>query len=429
MITITGKIQAIIKLTIIDRTVIIDLGEFMQYILSVTEINKYLREIIAKDLILSNLLVKGELSNFKCHSSGHMYFTLKDEKSLIRCVMFRSYARNLKFAPENGMRVIIKGYVSVYERDGQYQLYAEEIQPDGVGSLHIAFEQLKMKLEEEGLFDHSKKKSLPLLPEAIGIITSITGSVIKDILNVLDRRYKNVNLKIYPVQVQGDAAAKQISRAIKKFNELANVDVIILARGGGSLEELWAFNEEIVARSIYQSRIPIVSAVGHETDYTISDFAADVRAPTPSAAAEIVMPEKKVVKEKLYNLKARLESSLLKKIGLNRIKLENIINSTVFRQPFNRINQERMRLDILFKDLNSTMSGYKDKYKNRTTLLIQKLNTLSPLNILARGYGIVQKEEDSTLVKSVEDINIEDKLKIRISDGLIRCTVDDKSKI
>lgn len=429
MITITGKIQAIIKLTIIDRTVIIDLGEFMQYILSVTEINKYLREIIAKDLILSNLLVKGELSNFKCHSSGHMYFTLKDEKSLIRCVMFRSYARNLKFVPENGMRVIIKGYVSVYERDGQYQLYAEEIQPDGIGSLHIAFEQLKMKLEEEGLFDHSKKKSLPLLPEAIGIITSITGSVIKDILNVLDRRYKNVNLKIYPVRVQGDAAAKQISKAIKKFNELANVDVIILARGGGSLEELWAFNEEIVARSIYQSRIPIVSAVGHETDYTISDFAADVRAPTPSAAAEIVMPEKKVVKEKLYNLKARLESSLLKKIGLNRIKLENIINSTVFRQPFNRINQERMRLDILFKDLNSTMSGYRDKYKNRTTLLIQKLNTLSPLNILARGYGIVQKEEDSTLVKSVEDINIEDKLKIRISDGLIRCTVDDKSKV
>ncbi|HEX3027984.1 MAG TPA: exodeoxyribonuclease VII large subunit, partial [Clostridia bacterium] len=240
----------------------------MNYVLSVTEINRYIREIISKDMILSNVWVKGEISNYKYHYSGHMYFTVKDENSLLKCVMFRTNAAGLKFKPENGMKVIIRGYVSVFERDGQYQLYAEEMQPDGIGNLHLAFEQLKMKLQEEGLFDQKYKKKIPYLPESIGVITSRTGSVIKDIINIVSRRFQNIQLKILPVAVQGEQASAQIARAVRRFNELGNVDVIIIARGGGSLEELWAFNEEIVARSIFASELPVISAVGHETDFT-----------------------------------------------------------------------------------------------------------------------------------------------------------------
>jgi len=358
-----------------------------------------------------------------------MYFTMKDEKSVLRCVMFRSCAAGLKFNPESGMRVIIKGYISVYERDGQYQLYAEEMQPDGIGSLHIAFEQLKAKLQEEGLFDSAKKKNIPLLPQSIGVITSITGSVIKDILHVLDRRFPNINLKVFPVQVQGDIAAKQISRSIEKFNELGNVEVIILARGGGSLEELWAFNNENLARSIFKSKIPVISAIGHETDYTISDFVADLRAPTPSAAAEIVMPEKRIMKERIGNFKERLESFLLKKVDSNRGRLEKITNSMVFKQPYNIVNQERMTLDILNKDLYKTVLEYREKYKNRTTLLVQKLNVLSPLNILARGYSIVKSEADGKVVKSVKDVKSGNNLDIRVSDGVLKCTVNGKRKV
>ena len=261
----------------------------MRNILTVSELNKYIKTLFSRDMVLSGLWVKGEVSNFKNHYSGHMYFTVKDENSLIKCVMFKANASGLKFMPEDGMKVIIRGYLSVFERDGQYQLYAEEMQPDGVGSLHIAFEQLKKKLEAEGLFAASAKKRLPYLPQSIGVITSSKGSVIRDIINILSRRFYNVAIKVYPVQVQGEQAAGQISAAVRRLNELELADVIIIARGGGSLEELWAFNEEIVARSIYESRIPVISAVGHETDFTISDFVADMRAPTPSAAAELVM--------------------------------------------------------------------------------------------------------------------------------------------
>ena len=395
----------------------------MQYILSVSEVNKYLKGIISKDVLLSNLWVRGEISNIKQHSSGHMYFTLKDENSLIKCVMFKSYAAGLAFLPENGMRVLVKGYVSVYERDGQYQLYSEEMQPDGIGALHVAFEQLKERLKDEGLFDEEIKKKIPLLPSSIGVVTSPTGSVIRDIINVLGRRYPNFSLKIFPVKVQGEDAAGQIAHAVKKFNELGNVDVIILARGGGSLEELWPFNEEIVARSIFESRIPVISAVGHETDYTIADFAADLRAPTPSAAAEIVMPEKRLLQEKIRDLDSRLRRSVIKIKDLNRLKMERLLNSIAFRRPFERLNQERMRLDAANRDLCKGMSNLKELHRNRAVLLIQKLNALSPLNVLTRGYGIIKEKETEKIIKSIDSIDDGKYIEIRLSDGAADCMV------
>lgn len=397
----------------------------MQYILSVTEINKYIREIISRDLILSNLWVKGEVSNCKYHYSGHMYFTLKDEKSLLKCVMFKSQAASLRFRLEDGMRVIIKGYVSVFERDGQYQLYAEEIQPDGVGNLHVAFEQLKKKLQEEGLFDPGRKRKIPFLPESIGVVTSSTGAVIRDILNVLNRRYPNFNLKLYPVHVQGEQASQEISRAIDRLNELNCVDVIIVARGGGSIEELWAFNEEIVARSIFNSKIPVISAVGHETDYTISDFVADVRAPTPSAAAEIVIPEKAVLKDRLANLNSRLKNSLLRNLNINRLKYEKLKDNIVFKQPYNRIYQERMRLDVLNKYLLRGLMGNMDRVKTRLSMLISKLDAISPLSVMARGYSVAMSKDEGVLIMSILDVKRGEEIEVSVIDGKINCTVED----
>jgi len=394
-----------------------------QHVFSVSEINRYIREIISGDLNLSDIWVKGEISNYKYHYSGHMYFTLKDEKSLIKSVMFRSQASRLKFHPENGMKVIVRGYVSVFERDGQYQLYVEEMLPDGMGSLYLAFEQLKNKLEKEGLFDNQYKKKIPFLPSSIGVITSLTGAVIRDIINVLSRRFENFNLMLYPVSVQGVQAASTISRAIKRLNQLNCVDVIILARGGGSLEELWAFNEEQVARSIFESKIPLISAVGHETDFTIADFVADLRAPTPSAAAELVVPEKRALKQKNRDLRQRLQNAILKNIDINRTNLRRHNESIVFRQPYNRINQEKMRLDSLERNLILALTIQKEKEKAKMKFLIEKLNVLSPLNILARGYSIVKLKESNKLVKSVEDINAGDNIEINVADGLIEAIV------
>jgi exodeoxyribonuclease VII large subunit len=394
----------------------------MEYILTVSEINKYLKKMLSTDKLLSNLWIRGELSNFKRHYSGHMYFTLKDENSVIRCVMFRTKAAGMKFEPENGMKVIINGYVSIYERDGQYQLYAEEMQPDGIGKLHIAFEQLKKKLEGEGLFRAEIKKKLPFIPESIGVVTSLTGAVIRDIINVIDRRFRNVNIKIIPVQVQGEIASKQIAEAIDKFNRLDCVDEIIIARGGGSLEELWAFNEEIVARSIYNSRIPVISAVGHETDYTISDFVADVRAPTPSAAAELAVPEKSILLQQIKNMNIRLKNLLQKNLNIKRLKYDKIVNSIVFKQPLNRINQERIRLDNITRMLFKAIQTGTDKYDNKLRLIKQKLESLSPYKIIKRGYGFVRLEWGK-IVKSVKEVRIDDKLDITLMDGELKCKV------
>jgi exodeoxyribonuclease VII large subunit len=397
----------------------------MQYVLSVTEINKYIKEIISRDLVLSNLWVRGEISNYKNHSSGHLYFTVKDEKSLLKCVMFRSQASVLKFVPKDGMKVIIRGYISIYERDGQYQLYAEEMQPDGMGSLHVAFEQLKQKLQGEGLFDAAVKKKLPYLPETIGVVTSSTGAVIKDIIHVLSRRFYNVHLMLYPVQVQGELAAGQIAHAVDRFNELDCVDVIILARGGGSLEDLWPFNEEIVARSIYRSRIPVVSAVGHETDFTIADFAADVRAPTPSAAAEIVIPDKASIRDRLSGLNSRMRNALSGKVGMERIRYDRLIESPAFRQPYNRIYQEKMRLDVQERYLKKAFEASQNKHRAKLAVLAGKLDALSPLGALARGYSLVRRKEDGRLISSIDQANTGDRVEISVVDGKIECKVEE----
>lgn len=393
-------------------------------IYTVSEINKHIKDLIANDTILSGIWVKGEISNFKNHYSGHLYFTLKDESSVLKCVMFRSYASALRFVPENGMKMIVRGYVSVFERDGQYQLYAEEMQPDGVGALYVAFEKLKQKLASKGLFDEAKKKKLPYMPSAIGVVTSYTGAVIRDIINVLSRRFYNVNIKLYPVQVQGEQAAGQIAAAVRRLNQLKNVDVIIVARGGGSLEELWAFNEEVVARSIYESEIPVISAVGHETDFTIADFAADVRAPTPSAAAELAMPELSIVQNRLDTLRMRLRNGALKKISMDRLILKRLSESTVFKQPYNRIYQERMLLDVQKKYMDKALAALESGYRNKLSLLAARLDSLSPLNSLARGYSIVKTKKDGMLIKSVKSVNNGDRLVVQVTDGRLECVVD-----
>ncbi len=392
--------------------------------LTVSELNRYIKELVSKDVILSGLWVKGELSNFKSHYSGHFYFTLKDEKSVLKCVMFRSNASSITFVPEDGMKVIIRGYISVFERDGQYQLYAEEMQPDGIGALYIAYEQLKKKLQAEGLFDEERKKKLPYIPRSIGVVTSSTGAVIRDIINVLSRRFYNVNIKLYPVQVQGELAAGQIAAAVRRFNELDNVDVIIVGRGGGSLEDLWPFNEEIVARSIYDSHIPVISAVGHETDFTICDFAADVRAPTPSAAAELAMPERAVVENRLDGLKMRLRNAVNKKTSMERLIIKRLEGSVAFRQPYNRIYQNRMLLDVQKKYMEKALEALKGEYRNRLSLLAATLDTLSPLSSLARGYCIIRSEKDDTLIKSVHSVSLGERLEISLTDGKLDCTVE-----
>ena len=392
-------------------------------ILTVTAINKYIKELISKDFILSNLWIRGEISNFKHHSSGHMYFTLKDENSLLKCVMFKNCNLGLKFTPENGMKVIIKGYISVFERDGQYQLYAQEMQNDGTGNLHIAFEQLKKKLFNEGLFDEKIKKRIPFLPENIGVVTSSTGSVIRDIINVLDRRFYNTSVKIYPVRVQGEGAEKEISRGILRFNQLKCVDVIIIARGGGSLEELWPFNTEEVARSIFHSNIPVISAVGHETDYTIADFVADVRAPTPSAAAELVIPEKIAIENRIRELHLRLANSLKSNLKLKRERLLKIQNSAPLRQPYDRIYQERMRLDILNRDIKKASLVKHERLAAKYNFLVGKLDTLSPLAVLSKGYGLLKSNEKKILIKSIEDVDVGDEIEVSLKDGKIICSV------
>ncbi len=393
-------------------------------ILSVYEVNKYIKDLISNDFILSGLWVKGEISNFKSHYSGHFYFTLKDEKGVLKCVMFRSHASSLTFVPEDGMKVQIRGYISVFERDGQYQLYAQEMQPDGIGALYVAFEQLKAKLQAEGLFDENRKRRLPLIPSSIGVVTSSTGAVIRDIINILSRRFYNVNIKVYPVQVQGEQAAGQIAAAIRRLNELNNVDVIIVARGGGSLEELWAFNEEIVARSIYKSRIPVISAVGHETDFTISDFVADVRASTPSAAAELVMPERTVVENQLDSMKVRLRNAIIKRTTMERMTLKRLSERTAFKQPYSKIYQERMLLDVQKRYLEKALTVINTKARNSLSMLAARLDTLSPLSSLARGYSITRSGKDHTLIKSIQSVRVGDKLEVNLTDGRLECLVE-----
>ena len=389
--------------------------------ISVTELNSYIKNKIADDEYLNNILIKGEISNFKHHYTGHMYFTLKDDNSLIKCIMFKSYTSNLKFVPKDGMSVLAFGTVSVFERDGVYQIYCKMMQEDGMGSLHIAFEELKSKLGEEGLFSEEHKKKIPVMPKCIGVLTSNTGSVIRDIINVSTRRNPNVYIKLLPVPVQGEGAAVKIAEAIKIMNEKKLADVIIVARGGGSLEDLWPFNEEIVARAIYESELPIISAVGHETDFTIADFVADLRAPTPSAAAELAVPNISDVLLKLKSYNNRYRLALKKKVDFMKLSYEKCMNRRAFREPLQTINERYILLDKNVKSIqNEIMSIYKDK-KSKAINTIEKLDALSPLKTLTRGYSIT--EMNGKVVKSVKELKENDEINIRFKDGVTKAKI------
>lgn len=389
--------------------------------ITVTDLNKYIKEKIAGDENLANVLVKGEISNFKLHYTGHMYFTLKDENSLIKCIMFKTYTPHLKFTPKDGMKVMAFGRVSVFERDGVYQLYCKAMQEDGMGSLYTAYEELKAKLEKEGYFDSSHKKKIPFMPKSIGVLTSNTGAVIRDIINVSTRRNPNVYLKLLPVPVQGEGAAEKIAAGIEFMNEKKLADVIILARGGGSLEDLWPFNEEIVAKAIYNSKLPIISAVGHETDFTIADFVADLRAPTPSAAAELAVPNIADVELKLNTYQNRFRQALRKKTELMRLRYEKCMNSRVFKDPLQKVNENYMLIDRFVKNMqNSIVTKYKDK-KLEAIKLYSKLDALSPLKTLARGYSITEKE--GKIVHKVSELKQGDRLTLRFEDGKVDAEV------
>ena len=382
---------------------------------TVTQLNKYLKDRFDEDENLNAILVKGEISNFKNHYTGHLYFTLKDENSLIKCIMFKSYAEKLNFKPKDGMKVMVFGTVSVFERDGVYQIYAKTMMEDGIGDLHEQFEQLKAKLEKEGLFEQSHKKIIPLYPNVIGVLTSQTGAVIRDIINVSTRRNPNVYIRLLPVPVQGPGAAEQIADKIRIMNEKKLADVLIIGRGGGSLEDLWPFNEEIVARAIYDSEIPIISAVGHETDFTIADFVADLRAPTPSAAAELAVPDIFEVKQKIINYQDRSKLALKKKIEIMKLRFEKVMKSRIFTDPMRKVMDNSIILDDYMKRLENAMKEIKTEKKNKYIELVTKLDSISPLKTLIRGYSLTEK--DGQIIKSASQIDKGDIITIKFSDG------------
>ena len=384
--------------------------------ISVTQLNLYVKEKFQEDEFLANVLVKGEISNFKHHYTGHMYFTLKDETSLIKCVMFKTYTSNLDFVPKDGMKVMVLGTVSVFERDGVYQIYAKAMQQEGVGDLHAKYEKLKAKLEQEGLFDASHKKPIPFMPKVIGVLTSNTGAVIRDIINVSTRRNPNVYIRLYPVPVQGQGAAEKIAKAIEVMNKNKLADVLIIARGGGSLEDLWPFNEEIVARAIYNSELPVISAVGHETDFTIADFVSDLRAPTPSAAAELAVPSIEDVKKKIETNKNRLQNGLKRKMELAKLRFEKCTKSSVYTNPLQKINENYMLIDKYTKLLENSMNLKVKEKKTYMVEWISRLDALSPLKTLTRGY-VMATNEQGKIIKSVKEVNSEDKVSLRFTDG------------
>ena len=382
---------------------------------SVSDLNLYIKEKIAGDEALNAVVVKGEISNFKAHYTGHFYFTLKDDKSLIKCIMFKSYAERINFKPKDGMKVIVFGGVSVFERDGIYQIYAKAMMEQGVGDLYAAYEKLKEDLAKEGLFDESHKKKIPLKPKIIGVLSSQTGAVIRDIINVSTRRNPNCYIRLLPVPVQGPGAAKEIVKGIETMNEKKLADVIILARGGGSLEDLWPFNEEIVARAIYNSEIPIISAVGHETDFTIADFVSDLRAPTPSAAAELANPDIYELKNKISTLNERARLSLKKKLELLKMRYQNLMSSKVFTDPVQNMQNNYLKLDGFIKQMENAMILKQKEAEKSFQNMVSKLDALSPLKTMVRGFSIVEKNGE--IIKSSKDLKENDEISIKLIDG------------
>ncbi|WP_019532749.1 exodeoxyribonuclease VII large subunit [Paenibacillus ginsengihumi] len=438
-------------------------------VFSVKELNRYIKMMLEGNDRLQHVWVRGEISNFTHHSSGHMYFTLKDADSRLKTIMFASYNQRLPFIPREGAKVLACGNISVYERDGQYQFYVTQMQPDGIGSLYLAFEQLKKKLEAEGLFAAERKRPIPRFPRAIGVITSPTGAAVRDIITTLQRRYPAVPVLLYPVLVQGTQAAPSIVRAIEEMNRLGEVDVLIVGRGGGSLEELWAFNEEAVARAISASAIPVISAVGHETDYTIADFVADLRAATPTAAAELAVPHHLELKQQLAYMEQRLYRSLNKRLESSRERLNRLRRSPyltnprrqLLLQPAERLDrvkeqlrfkmqgrlalahERKMRLDkrlaasnpkeqAVFarrrlasaaKQLQVAMQVLKKHKSQQLVSAMRQLDALSPLKVMQRGYGLVYDEQEKQLIKSVAQVEIGDILRLKLADGRIDCHV------
>lgn len=390
---------------------------------SVSQLNSYVKGVLDRDENLAHIFVTGEISNFKAHYSGHLYMTIKDETASIKAVMFAGNASKLRFKPENGMKILAFGTVSLFPRDGSFQLYINDMQPDGAGALNIAFEQLKKKLEAEGLFIQEYKKPLPKFPQKIGVVTSATGAAVQDIINVLKRRFPVAEVVLRPCQVQGDGAAEDIAKAIFEFNKSKGADVLIVGRGGGSIEDLWAFNEEIVARAVFASEIPVISAVGHETDYTICDFVADLRAPTPSAAAECAVPDIYELKANLISLKQRIFSLARNRVSFEKSRLSTIEKSLALREPIANITEQRKELvyleDKLFALTNSVLDGNKAKI----SALAGKLDALSPLSVISRGYALVEK--DNKPITKVKDLRKDDVISVKLSDGTIKANVKD----
>lgn len=443
-----------------------------QRYLSVNALTKYIKRKFDADPHLRDVHVRGEISNFKQHSSGHMYFTLKDEKARILAVMFSSQSRTMKFKPENGMKVIVRGEISVYEPSGQYQIYIKEMRPDGIGELFLAYEQLKQRLELEGLFAIENKKAIPLYPRTVGVITSPTGAAIRDVITTIKRRYPIANILVFPALVQGDQAASSIAKAIDKANSMNEIDVLIVGRGGGSIEELWAFNEELVARAIFSSDIPIISAVGHETDFTIADFVADLRAPTPTGAAELAVPHIDELLDRVLQRQTRLLRTMKGRFQLEKERLARVQKSYAFRYPHRLYEQKleqvdkltemlvrgtsrlslikkgqheilykrlqrnhpsealreaKKRLDLTNKEMKRAMQQVLSKKQTEFERILSTLGALSPLKIMERGYSLAYSEENR-LIKSINQVKMNERVQIQLTDGSLFCRVENRKE-
>lgn len=389
---------------------------------SVTQLTQYIKLLLDRDEILSQVCVRGELSNFKAHSSGHLYFTLKDEGAVISCVMFRSDAMKLRFRPESGMKVILYGRVSLFPKSGQYQIYVTNMQPDGVGALAVAFEQLKRRLHEEGLFDPVHKKSLPRYPRRVALVTSPTGAAVRDMIRILGHRWPMAEVLVCPVRVQGEGAAQEIADMLDYVDKHQLADVIITGRGGGSMEDLWAFNEEIVARAIWRCDIPVISAVGHEPDVTISDYVADIRAATPSNAAELAVRDSEAFQNTLHQLQVRMEQAQLQKINRLRQRLDTLSKSRVMRQPDAYLQQQQLYLEMLRQRLEHSGEVLLVKNRQRFERTAAKLDALSPLKVLGRGYAMVTRED--CVIRETAQLTPGDAITVSLSDGTAQCTVN-----
>lgn len=395
--------------------------------ISVTALNQYIKQLLDRDRLLGQVLVRGEISNYKVYPSGHHYFSLKDVEGSVRCVMFRREAMSLRFRPENGMNVIAAGRVSVFPRDGAYQLYCSKLVPDGVGELAFAFEQLKNRLYREGLFDPAHKKPIPAFPQTVALVTSPAGAAVRDMIRILGARYPLAQVLVVPVRVQGEEAPGEICQALDLLNAWGNPDLIILGRGGGSMEDLWAFNDEEVARAIYRSSIPIISAVGHEPDVTIADFVADLRASTPSNGAELAVPNQEDLRDTLAHWASRMDRGIEREIQRRRDRLDRLGSSPFLQSPLRTIQEKRLLLDYYAQRLDGGIKRTMETSRHRVGQVAASLDALSPFKVLSRGYAIAQTKEGGVL-SSVGQVEVGEDLQVQLSDGTITCTATGKEK-